>query len=393
MTEKIQKILTHRSLILSLYILFALLASIQSLVLSPKTNHKEITVDTKFNNYVIFERSFQHLKDNRDLYVLYPEEHMDFYKYTPSFSVFFGLFTIFPFWLGLNLWNLLNALVLFFAIYYLPGLRNSQKGWVLLIVLLELMGSLMNEQSNALIAGLLVFSFGMLENKNFFLAPLFIVLTIFIKLFGVVGFALFLFYPQKWKLALFSLGWTLVIILLPFIFIDYDQYVLLLRSYSHLLANDPIISNGFSVMGWLNSWFSMDANSLIVVLTGAGLFLLPLVRFNAFKYLSFKYLTLASILIWIVIFNHKAESPTYIIAMTGVALWFIKREKSILNIVLFGLAIIFTSMSGTDLFPRTIRVEFFQAYAVKALPCILIWVKIVYDMIMFKIDNSVNVKV
>lgn len=218
-------------------------------------------------------------------------------------------------------------------------------------------------------------------------------LTIFIKLFGVVGFALFLFYPQKWKLALFSLGWTLVIILLPFIFIDYDQYVLLLRSYSHLLANDPIISNGFSVMGWLNSWFSMDANSLIVVLTGAGLFLLPLVRFNAFKYLSFKYLTLASILIWIVIFNHKAESPTYIIAMTGVALWFIKREKSILNIVLFGLAIIFTSMSGTDLFPRTIRVEFFQAYAVKALPCILIWVKIVYDMIMFKIDNSVNVKV
>ena len=388
MKEKVLKILTHRTFIIILYILFALVASIQSLVLSPKTNHKEVTVNTKFNNYIIFERSFHHLKNNQDLYVAYPDEHWDLFKYTPTFSVFFGMFAMFPYWLGLNLWNLLNALVLLAAIYYLPRLSNIQKGWVLLIVLMELMGSLMNEQSNALIAGLLLFSFGLLENKKPMIASLCIVLTVFIKLFGVVGLALFLFYPQKWKLALYSLGWTLLMLLVPFIIIDYEQYLSLFHSYGNLLSNDHIISNGFSVMGWLNSWFSMDANSMIVILTGAGLFLLPFVRLSVYKYFSFRYLALVSVLLWIVIFNHKAESPTYIIAMIGVALWFIEREKSTMNIALFVAAMVFTSLSATDIFPRFLREEYVQPYALKALPCILIWIKIIYDMMLTKFENS-----
>lgn len=388
MKGKAQKIFTHRTFIIILYILFALLASIQSLVLSPKNNHEDVTEYNKYNNYTIFEKSFHHLKSNQNLYVAYPDEHWDLFKYTPTFSVFFGLFAIFPDWLGLNLWNLLNALVLLSAIYYLPRLNNSQKGWVLLIVLMELMGSLMNEQSNALIAGLLVFSFGLLENKKPLIASLCIVLTVFIKLFGVVGFALFLFYPQKWKLALYSLGWTMVMLLIPFFIIDYDQYASLFISYGNLLSNDHIISNGFSVMGWLNSWFSMDINSLIVILTGAGLFLLPLVRFGAYKFFSFRYLTLTSVLIWIVIFNHKAESPTYIIAMTGVALWFIEREKNAMNIALFVGAFVLTTLSATDIFPGVIREEFVLPYALKAFPCILIWMKIIYDMMRMKIENS-----
>jgi hypothetical protein len=388
MKGKVRKILSNKTFLISLYVLFALVASIQSLVLSPKNNHEDVTEYNKYNNYTIFEKSFHHLKNDQDLYVAYPDEHWDLFKYTPSFSVFFGLFAIFPDWLGLNLWNLLNALVLLSAIYYLPKLNNSQKGWVLLIVLMELMGSLMNEQSNALIAGLLVFSFGLLENKKPLIASLCIVLTVFIKLFGVVGFALFLFYPQKWKLALYSLGWTMVMLLIPFFIIDYDQYASLFHSYGNLLSNDHIISNGFSVMGWLNSWFSMDINILIVILTGAGLFLLPLVRFGAHKFFSFRYLTLASILIWIVIFNHKAESPTYIIAMTGVALWFIEREKSTMNIVLFVGAFVLTTLSATDIFPGVIREEFVLPYALKAFPCILIWIKIIYDMMRMKIENS-----
>ena len=370
-----------------LYVLFALVAGIQSLLLSPKPFQEGGIEYSSYNNYVIFSQSFHHLKDNQDLYIAYPEEHWDLFKYTPTFSAFFGLFTIFPDWLGLNLWNLLNAFVLLLAIYYLPGLENRQKGWVLLIVLMEFMGSVMCEQSNALIAGLLVLSFGLLENKRYLIASLFIVLTVFIKLFGVVGFALFLFYPQKWKLALYSLGWTLFMLLIPFIFIDYDHYLALISSYGNMLGNDLMISNGFSVMGWLNSWFSLNVSSLLVVLTGAGVFLLPLARFKAYKYFSFRYLTLASILLWIVIFNHKAESPTYIIAMTGVALWFMKGEKNPLNIVLMALALLFVSLASTDLFPIDLRKGFIKPYALKAFPCILIWIKIIYDMILLKTDS------
>ena len=388
MKEKVQKILTRKAFVVLLYVLFALVASIQSLVLEPKPNPENGITYSNYNNYKIFERSFYHLKNNQDLYILYPSEHWDLFKYTPTFTVFFGLFASFPDWLGLNLWNLLNALVLLSAIYYFPKINNTQKGWVLLIVLLELMGSLMNEQSNALIAGLLVFSFGLLENKKFLIASLCIVLSVFIKLFGVVGFALFLFYPQKWKLALYSLGWTLVMLLIPFIYIDYEQYLSLFTSYGNMLTKDPMISNGFSVMGWLYSWFSLNVNSQVVVLTGAGVFLLPLARIRAYKYFSFRNLTLASVLLWIVIFNHKAESSTYIIAMTGVALWFIEGKKSPMNIGLLVVALVFTSLSSTDIFPVFLRREIFEPYAVKVLPCILIWMKIIYDMMRLKTETT-----
>ncbi len=388
MKEKIQKILTNRTFIVILYALFALGAGIQSLMLSPKTVGGGDVEYSNYNNYVIFSQSFHHLKNNQDLYILHPDEHWDLFKYTPTFSSFFGLFTLFPDWLGVNLWNLINAFVLLSAIYYLPRLNNTQKGWVLLIILLEFMGAAMGEQSNALIAGLLVFSFGLLENRKFLIASLCIVLTIFIKLFGVVGFALFLFYPQKWKLALYSLGWTLVMLLIPFIFIDYEQYLTLFSSYGNMLSNDHMISNGFSVMGWLNSWFSLNASTLVVILTGIGIFLLPLARLRTYKYFSFRYLTLASVLLWVVIFNHKAESPTYIIAMTGVALWFIEGEKSPMNITLLVLALMLVSVSSTDIFPSYLRKDFIQPYAMKAIPCILIWINIILDMILLKTDRG-----
>jgi len=382
--DKVRKILSHKTFLISLYVLFALIASIQSLVLSPNTHSEDVVGYTKYNNYMIFKYSFHHLKDSKDLYITHPDEHRDLFKYTPSFSVFFGLFAGLPDWLGLNLWNLLNALVLLAAVYYLPRLNQVQKGWVLLIVLLELMGSLMNEQSNALIAGLLIFAFGLLENKKGWLASLFVVLTVFIKLFGVVGFALFLFYPQKWKMALYTVGWALLIWLLPFLFIDWEQYRFLFASYGQLLASDPIISNGFSVMGWLYSWFSLKTDKLIVILGGAGLFLLPFLRVSAYKDFSFRFLTLTSILIWVVIFNHKAESPTYVIAMAGVALWFIQGKKSALNIILFLAAMIFTSLTTTDIVPSSVRHAVLLPFAFKALPCILIWMKIIYDMLMLK---------
>ena len=192
MKEKLTKIISVKRNLIILFAILALFASIQSLVSGTKTYDGGRKYN-KYNNYTIFEKSFKHLKSNQDLYVLYPEEHWDLYKYTPTFSAFFGFFAVFPDWIGLNLWNLLNAFVLLFAIYYLPKINNYEKGLILLIVLFELMTSLQNHQSNALIAGLLVLSYGLMEKKRFFLATICIVFSVFIKLFGIIGFLLFVF--------------------------------------------------------------------------------------------------------------------------------------------------------------------------------------------------------
>lgn len=370
-----------------LYVALALAASIQALVSGTKTYHEGGIAYNRYNNYTIFEKSFHHLKNYQDLYVLYPNEHWDLYKYTPTFSVFFGLFALLPDWAGLCTWNLLNALFLLFAIYNLPKVGALEKGWILLIILIELMTSMQNAQSNGLMAGLLVLSFGLLENKKYLLAALCIVFSAYIKLFGIVGLALFLFYPQKWKLVLSAFFWAILLWLVPLLFVDLNQYLKLFESYAAMLNSDHSNSLGYSVMGWLNTWFGIALNKNIIVLAGAAVFLIPLFRYKEYENYTFKILALASILIWIVIFNHKAESATFVIAITGVALWFVSGEKSNLNIALFCFAFALTILSPTDIFPTFIREEYVKPYTLKAVPCILIWIKLVFDMLLLDRDT------
>ncbi|MBK9763995.1 MAG: hypothetical protein IPO87_11685 [Flavobacteriales bacterium] len=81
------------------------------------------------------------------------------------------------------------------------------------------------------------------------------------------------------------------------------------------------------------------------------------------------------------IFNHKAESPTFVIAMTGVALWFVRSVKNGVNIGLFVFAILFTTLSPTDIFPRPLREGLVVPFVLKGVPCILIWAKVIVDML------------
>ena len=89
---------------------------------------------------------------------------------------------------------------------------------------------------------------------------------------------------------------------------------------------------------------------------------------------------LVSVLLWVVVFNHKAESPTFVIAFTGAALWYITSSRSGWETALFVAALLLTSLSPTDLFPAVVRREVIVPYALKALPCLLIWLVVVWEM-------------
>lgn len=388
MKDKVIKLVSDLRILFVIYVLFGIIASLQS-YLGSKTTYGDGTYEyTKYNNYVIFEKSAEHLRQGKDLYILYPEEQWDLFKYTPTFSALFTVFEVLPDWLGLCLWNLLNALILYLAIYYLPKLSNLKKGLLLLIVLLELLTSMQSEQSNGLIAGLIVLTFGLLERNKLLWATLCIAFSVFIKLFGIVGFVLFLFYPNKWKSIAYTLLWSAVLLLIPLFFVDFNQYIKLFSSYLNLLKNDHDASYGFSVMGWIHTWFSVDFNKNLVVLIGMLIFLIPLVKIKLYKDETYRILMLCSVLLWIVIFNHKAESPTFIIAMAGVAIWYIISEKNTLNNSLFILAMLLTSLSPTDLFPRQLRESLIVPYALKAFPCILIWMKISYELMKIRVTSD-----
>jgi len=190
-----QAILSQKKYIVSIYILLALFASIHSLVSGTKTlNDRKYT---KYNNYVIFKSSFYHLQEGKDLYVLYPDEQWDLYKYTPTFAALFSAIAVFPDWIGLNVWNLLNALLFVLAIYYLPIFSSYKKGLILAICMIELMTSMQNSQSNGLVAALIILTFGLLERKRYLLATLCIVLQPTSSYLGLWEWFYFCFIPKS----------------------------------------------------------------------------------------------------------------------------------------------------------------------------------------------------
>jgi hypothetical protein len=371
----------RRNIIIALFVVAAVAASVQSLLRKDKVYEEGGRKYTCYNNYVVFKQSHFHLTRGNDLYVLYPEEHWDLYKYSPAFALFFGAFAYLPDFLGLTLWNLLNALLLLVAVLFLPGITEKQKWWILLACLVELVTSMQNEQSNPMMAGLLILAYGLLERDRYAAAALCIVFTAYIKIFGVIGFALFLFYPNKWRLVLYSLAWGIFFFVVPVLVTGMEQFRMMYESWWNMLRTDHSISYGISVMGIIHSWTGIDFNKLYVVAAGAVVLCLPFLRTGHYRDERFRLLMLCSLLIWGVIFNHKAESPTFIIAMAGVAAWFFTGKKNWWTVSLFVMAFILTSLSPTDLFPASIRREYIVPYALKALPCVIIWIIIVFEML------------
>jgi hypothetical protein len=145
-----------------------------------------------------------------------------------------------------------------------------------------------------------------------------------------------------------------------------------------MLAQDHSASFGLSVFGWLHSWFGIEGYKNLILLAGVLVFLLPLLKFRQFRQSRFRQFFLSGILLWVVLFNHKAESPTYIIAVTGVTIWFFIQEFRIGNLILLMLVFVFTVLSPTDIFPRN---TFVEAWCLKAVPCILVWMKLTFDML------------
>ena len=335
----------------------------------------------RYNNYLIFKQSFFHLLEGKDLYVLYPSEHWDLFKYSPTFALLMAPMAMLPDYLGLNLWNALNSAVVFYAIRNLPFREDKIKIMVLWFILQTLLTSMQNSQSNGLMAALLILSFNSFENRNVLLASLFIVLGTYIKIFALVGAALFLLYPRKLAFIGYFIMWSLLLLLVPLVVNSPAQLMAQYESWLLMLANDHTISDGLSVMAWLKSWFGIMWDKNIIVLGGVILFCLPYARMKLYRDFSFRLLFLTSILIWIVIFNHRAESATFVIAMCGVGIWYFTQKKSNLNLALVILAFVFTSLSSSDIVPSYVRYYWVKPYILKAVFCIFIWFKIIYELV------------
>ena len=341
---------------------------------------------SKHNNFLIFRYVYWHTIEQLPLYVAY-DEYWDTNHYGPFFSLVIAPFAMLPVRWGLFFWLIVLSLSLYYAIRKLP-FPDRKRIFLYWFCAHELLTALFMSQFNIAIAAIIVATFYCIEKEKDIWAACFIMLGTFVKLYGIVGLAFFFFSKHKVKFLLALLGWALVMFVAPMAISSPDyiisQYVGWWDSLSAKNAEN-IFSGGqnISLLGMVRKISGCASYSdLWLILGGLIIFGLPYLRIAQYKYKAFRYALLASVLLFVVLFSTGSESSTYIIAFVGVGIWYwsVPWKRSKWDIALMVFAFILTSFSPSDLFPAYLRKEFVQPYALKALPCAIIWFKLSYEM-------------
>lgn len=353
------------------------------------------------NNYYIFKGVFHHTIDKLNLYNLYPAEYFDSNHYGPLFSLIIGPFALLPDYIGVPLWTIFNAFILYKALMLLP-VHEKYKWILLLLTLVDLMTASHSVQTNPAVAGMIILSWYYVKKDKVVWAAFFVILGAFIKLYGIVALAFWVFSKQKVKYIVWLFVWSIVLFCLPMIISSPDfilqSYFDWYKSITEKNEANQTILNGIgnrqdiSIMGLFRRVTLINNfSNLLFIIPGFLLQVLPLLQFKLYKNTIFQIQYLSSLLIFIVIFSSSSESPTYIIALSGVAIWFICQTFPIKKWtwILLIFVIIITSLTATDLFPPRIR-DFFTFYSVKALPCIIVWLVCIYQLFNFRENTNTS---
>ena len=367
--QKLANCLLHPNCVLAVYCLAALIATI--IKLAPGPFEQNGFHYQPLQDFAIFRNSFFHLIHHQNLYARFDFEQWDFYRYSPAFALLFAPFALLPYAIGAVLWNLLNAASLYWAVRWVPSLDDRPKMLALWFMFLAMLNSVANAQSNALVAALMIFAWSTHERDKPDAPALLIVLATFIKLFGIFALLPCLFKPRRRHLLVFTAAWAAVLALAPLFVVTFNELGLLYRNWYATLVTFNQARLGISVMGFLKAWLHLDPPSNYVVVAGAIL-LIATSLLNRHH----RILVMASVLIFVTIFNYAAESPSYVIAVSGVALWYFSQPRTPVNLALLAATFLLTMLASTDLIPRSLRHDFLEPYVVKALPCIAVWLKI-----------------
>ena len=328
------------------------------------------------NNFEIFRSAWFHLVARQDLYA--PSAHyFDLLKYTPTFAVLIAPFALLPFGLGLLCWNLINAGTLYWAIGRL--VTPKQALVVRLIALPEMIGSLQSAQCNALIAALIILTYVELSRDRSLRAATLVMIGAFVKIFPLVAcsFVMLARGPRRFITWCAIVG--IVLFLLPMA-IAGPAWVL--RQYQDWLAVQYVDAGdpGFSVMQLVHLALGVHWPAWPQQLLGSLILVAPLLgRRGRLHNEEWAARYVASVLMFCVLFNHQSESPSFVIALTGVGLWFAMADRTRWRWALLTLVFVGTVLVSSSVLPTRLRLEL-AALHVKTIPVLLVWVVIQYEL-------------
>ena len=331
------------------------------------------------NNFLIFDAAFRNLRAGRDLYAPHPEQYIDLFKYSPAFAALFAPISVLPATLGLLVWDAINTMLLALAIVrLLPDRRGDA---VLALVFLEMFGSMQHSQSNSLLVALVILAFLALERDRQIGAALALAIGTAVKIFPLAGVAMALPRPRRFRFAIVFAVVLLAVLALPLLVVTPHEVKAQYASWMSLVQRDAvadtIAGRGMRTGGVpeeLHLWFGSSVSAFIVEGAGAVLLVLPLIaRFRRWADPDFRLRFLCSLLVFLVIFNHRSESPSFVIAMVGIAIWFAVSSPDALTISVIVATVGIVSIGASSAVPNAVRVGVVMHYRLKTLPCVIAW--------------------
>ena len=372
--EKLKRVLTDPRALLWLWMIIALAGM-------TRMGHG------RENNFLIFRYVYWHVIGRLPLYEQYPQEYFDMNHYGPTFSLVIAPFAIPPVWLGMLLWLVALTLGLYVAIRHSLFTRWQQV-FIFWFCAHELLNAVQMQQFNIAIATIIVASYYLIRRERDFWAACLIMIGTFVKLYGIVGLAFFFFSRHKGRLVASCAFWALVLFVAPML-ISSPEYIL--TQYQEWFAclvgknteNYFATYQNISLIGMVRKISGSSAYSdLWLMIPGLVAFLLPYLRVSQYKHEAFRQTLLASVLMFLILFSTGSENSTYIIAVVGVAIWYTAApwKRGWPDVVLMVYVFFFCTMAHSDLMPKFIREECIKPYSLKALPVVLVWFRLCYEM-------------
>lgn len=332
------------------------------------------------NNFLIFDATFGNLRAGRDLYVRHPDQYIDLFKYSPAFAVLFAPISMLPDTLGLVLWDALNTMLLAVAIVkLLPDRRGDA---VLALTFLEMFGSMQHSQSNSLLAALVILAFLALESQRQVGAAVALAVGTAVKIFPIAGVMMALPRPRRLRFAIVCALVLIVVLGLPFLVVSPHEVKAQYTSWLTMLPPDAVADTAAGrgmhtggVPEMLHLWFGVQSTPFVSEVGGVVLLVLPLIaRFRRWGDADFRLRFLCSLLVFLVIFNHRSESPSFVIAVAGIAIWFVISTPDALTISLIVATVALVSIGASSAVPNAVRVGIVMHYRLKNLPCAVAWI-------------------
>ncbi len=329
-------------------------------------------------NFEIFRMASRHLVEQRDLYASYPDEVQDRFKYSPTFAMLFAPLAWLWWPLALFLWSTLNALVLFVAVERVLPRRAAMLALGLMV--LEVLRSMQNGQSNALVAGLIILSFAALERGSAWRAAAAVALGACVKIFPLAALSFALPRRRAWRTGVWAVAVGATLVALPLAVTAPSTLLAQYGWWRGVEASDAT-QRWFSVMELVHRWTGAELPNWPVQLAGTLLLLAPLaLRRDRWEEAGFRLLYLCSLLLYVVLFNHQAERASYVIAFAGMCIWYASRRRSAWRSALFGLAFLAIPVITTLVPGAVLRTPDATLYRL-ALPTLLIWVAIQWELL------------